>query len=383
MRSGLLIVDGDGHVTEPVEVFLSHIDESVVDEVRRFGPPEYYDTLGEEGRADIERMQNQPLVGGLDGFLPLLNSAGRPTDDVFLGRFHYEDGPRGGFDGSARLSTMNSEGIDIAVLYPSMGLVMGNFGNVEAAKTMSRAYNDWLAGYCRADPSRLIGVGCIPLVDVGLASRELRYCVESLGFKAAFIRPNLYSNRTLDDPYFDPFWSTAQSLRVPIGLHPAGLWDLPGAARLFKFPNMLYVTCAAFPIDSMVTLTFLLYGGVLERFPELTFIVLESGADWIGHWLDRLDHYWEVFPSLRPNAPRRPSEYFRRQCYVGFGCDDSLLPTIVRTIGDDRIFWASDFPHFDATYPGAVEAMARKMTDVPQESWSRIFGENARRAYNL
>jgi len=380
MKNGLFVVDGDGHVTEPVEVFLSHINEHAVEEVRLMGPPEYYADLCP---TDVERMQKQPFVSGLDGFLPLLNSAGRPTDDVFFGGFRYEDGPPGGFDGRARLETMDAEGIDVAVLYPSMGLVMGNFGSLSMAATMSRAYNDWLAGYCSADPGRLIGVGCIPLVDVTRAVAELEYCVGSLGFKAAFIRPNLYGNRTLDDPHFDSFWNAAQRLRVPIGLHPAGLWDLPGAARLFKFPNMLYVTCAAFPLDSIVSLTFLMYGGVLERFPELRVIILESGADWIAHWLDRLDHYWEVFPSLRPNAPLRPSEYFRRQCYVGFGCDETLLPLIVKRFGYDRVLWASDFPHFDATYPGAVAAMERTLDGVPKEAWAPIFGENARRAYNL
>ncbi len=377
------VVDSDGHVTEPLDIFVRYMDANFIKQAMHFERATFGQTPRAEGY-DLPQLQGHALVGpGLQWLLPLLNSAGRSTDDVFHKRFWYEQGPRGGFDGRARLAVLDEEGIDVAVLYPSIGLVIGNFGSDEVARAMSRAYNDWLFDYCSADSERLIGVGCIPMRDVDAAVAELHRCTRELGFRAAFVRPNLYANRTFDDPYYDPFWAAAQELGVPIAMHPAGLCDLPGTSRLFKFPDILYVTCAAFPIDSMVTLTFLIYGGVLERFPGLQVIVLESGADWIAHWLDRLDHYWTVFPSLRPHVPLRPSTYFNRQCWISFSSDDVLLPVVVERLGDERLLWSSDFPHFDATYPGALDAALERMKPLSDANRRRIFAENPQRLYRL
>ncbi len=377
------VIDSDGHVSEPLDIFVRHMDPKLLPQALQFGPKTLGLTPTVEGY-DVPQVQGHALVGrGLHGLIPLINSAGRSTDDVFSGRFRYEDGPAAGFDGQARLQLLDEEGIEAAVLFATIGLVIGNFGDDAVAAAMSRAYNRWLFDYCSADPNRLIGVGCVPMRNVDHAVVELRHCVGEYGFRAVFVRPNMYGGRTFDDPSYDPFWAEAQKLGVPVAFHPAGFWDLPGASRLFKFPDMMYAACAAFPIDSMVTLTFLIYGGVLERFPELQIVILESGADWIAHWLDRLDHYWEVFPSLRPHVPLPPSRYVRRQCWMSVTADDVLLPIVVERLGDDRLLWGSDFPHYDAVYPGAVAATQARMAAVPEASQRRIFIENPRRLYKL
>jgi predicted TIM-barrel fold metal-dependent hydrolase len=377
------VVDGDGHVSEPLDIFLKYMDADLALKALNFGPESLGRTPRVEGY-DVPQLQGHKLIGrGLHGLMPLINSAGRRTDEVFSGRLRYEDGPAAGFDGHARLAVLDREGIDAAVLYPSIGLVIGNFGDDDVAAAMSRAYNTWLYEYCSADRDRLIGVGCVPMRNVERAIAELYHCVEECGFRTVFVRPNMYGGRTFDDPIYDPFWAAAQELGVPVGFHPAGLWDLPGTSRLFQLPDMMYVACAAFPIDSMMTLTFLLYGGVLERFPELQVVVLESGADWLAHWIDRLDHYWEVFPSLRPHVPLPPSTYVKRQCWFGVGADDSLLPLVVQRLGDEHLLWSSDYPHFDAVYPGAVAATLERLGSLLGQSQQRIFGENARKLYRI
>lgn len=377
------VIDADGHVTEPLDLFLRYMDPELAMKALQFGP----ETLGRTPRVpgyDVPQLHGHRLLGkGLHGLMPLANCAGRSTDDVFARRIRYEDGPAAGFNGHARLEVLDAEGIAAAVLYPSIGLVIGNFGDDDVAAAMARAYNGWLTDYCSADPERLIGVGCMPMSNVDRAVMELRRCVEEYGFRAVFVRPNMYGDRTFDDPYYDPFWAEAQKRGIPVAFHPAGLWDLPGASRLFKLPDILYAACGSFPIDSMVTLTFLLYGGVLERFPELQVVILESGADWIAHWLDRLDHYWEIFPALRPDVRLAPSAYFQRQCWISFSADEVLLPVVVERLGDERLLWSSDFPHFDAVYPGAVEAILQRMAPLADVTKRRILVENPQRLYRL
>src|SRR5262249_36716071 len=115
--------------------------------------------------------------------------AGRPFEDVGKG-VRYSELMPGGFDPKLRLRDMDSEGVDIAVLYPSVGLFLEAIDDPVVAEACCRVYNDWLADFSRTDPSRLIGIAGMPMQDVGAAVRELQRVVGDLGMKGVFIRPN-------------------------------------------------------------------------------------------------------------------------------------------------------------------------------------------------
>ncbi|HEV8296266.1 MAG TPA: amidohydrolase family protein, partial [Acidimicrobiales bacterium] len=78
-----------------------------------------------------------------------------------------------------------------------------------------------------------------------------------------------------------------------------------------------------------------------------------------------------------------PSEYFKRQCWISFSPEDPTLVPSVEFLGDDRILWASDFPHLDGIYPGAVKELQENIAALPAESRVRIAGDNAVTAYGL
>src|SRR5256886_12083131 len=206
--------------------------------------------------------------------------------------------------GRANGAGMDTDGIDIAVLSPTIGLSIGN-APPAIAEGLCRAYNDWLRDYCAAAPERLVGVGAVPMIDVEAAVAEARRCVRELGFRGVFIRPNPYGGHPFHDRWYDPFWKAAAALGVPVGFHPLAMWDMPGATLGFDFPDISYAAAAGFPIDSMVTLTHLVFSGVLERFPDLQVIVLESSGGWIQSWLERLDHHMRLLSSLRPGRQAR------------------------------------------------------------------------------
>src|SRR5439155_1061428 len=123
---------------------------------------------------------------------------------------------------------------------------------------------------------------------------------------------------------------------VPVGFHPLAMWDMPGATLGFDFPDISYAAAAGFPIDSMVTLTHLVFSGVLERFRDLQVIVLESSGGWIQSWLERLDHHMRLLPSLRAGVKRGALEQFHDQVWVSFDPDEKTLPAMVQLLGDDR-----------------------------------------------
>jgi predicted TIM-barrel fold metal-dependent hydrolase len=249
---------------------------------------------------------------------------------------------------------------------------------------LCRAYNDWLADYCRTDPARLVGVAMLPLVDVDASVRELERATTELGFRGAFMRPNPYAGRPIHHPVYDRFWECAAALGVPVTVHE-GLSDgIPTLGRdRFENPAMLHVL--SHPFEQMAACAGLVLGGVLDRHPTLKVAFLESGSGWLPYWLERMDGHVETWGKLLPAVRTKPSDYFRRQCFISTDPEDGagMVEAVVRLVGDDCIVWASDYPHPDAHFPGAVAESLEKMSGIGDESRRRIFAGNAARLYGI
>src|SRR5260370_24056902 len=115
---------------------------------------------------------------------------------------------------------MDSDGIAAAFLYPSLGLFAGAVADPELAAAMCRAYNRWLADYCKPYPDRLFGVAMLPMQSVELAIEEMRYAREALGMRGGVLRPNPEPrHKMISDPLYEPSWAIAERLDVPLGFH--------------------------------------------------------------------------------------------------------------------------------------------------------------------
>ena len=124
--------------------------------------------------------------------------------------------------------------------------------------------------------------------------------------------------------------------------------------------------------------------GVLEKLPELKLVVLECGATWIGYWLDRMDSTWHSpqGAATRQILPEKPSEYFKRQCWISADPDERSLPGVMEVVGEDRFFWASDFPHPDHP-PEYLPNLEQRVAGMSDSARSKLLGENVRHAYGL
>jgi predicted TIM-barrel fold metal-dependent hydrolase len=292
-----------------------------------------------------------------------------------------------------RLDDMDADGIDVAVLYPTTpGLAF--VPDAEVFHIMAAAYNRWLYDYCSADSSRLIGVGLVPLQDPALAVKEMERCVNELGFKAVMIRPAPYiGNHKLNEVIYDPFWDAAAQLGCPIGVHPFSFADMPWnvVTRLglqddaYGHPDKGLALRQGLgnALDVMVAMGWFVAGGICERFPRLTVVFLEGSGGWCAPMLERFDHHVEVFGSRYQQS--RPSEVFKRQCYISFDPDEEALAYTANSkyVGADRIVWASDYPHPDAKIPGVVRELEEATEGLSDDQRRLIFGENAARLYDL
>jgi predicted TIM-barrel fold metal-dependent hydrolase len=218
---------------------------------------------------------------------------------------------------------------------------------------------------------------------VNAAIREMQRGARDLGMKGVFIRPNPVKGRALHDPYFDPFWAACAEASMPIGIHPSGCGDLPGAMQGLRLDAPIMGHPTIFFVDEMIGFSHLVCGGVLERHPTLKVVVLESGGGWLGHWFDRFDHFAHVYGWMAPDLRAKPSEYFKRQCWISFDPDETTLPAMTPIIGEDRIVWASDYPHLDATFPGVVDELDEHLEKLPPSARDKVRGTNAAALYGL
>jgi predicted TIM-barrel fold metal-dependent hydrolase len=286
-------------------------------------------------------------------------------------------------DPNARLVDMDAEGIDIAVLFG--GGIAGTIPALEDAvfaAELARARNRWVAEYCSASPARLKGTAVLPQQDVSASVNELRRSVTEFGFIGVSLLPNL-RDRHIGDPYFFPIYEEAERLNVPICVHMfLGRYgsEAVGTMRVDKF---FYSHLFGHAFEQMTALSVVLGEGLLDRFPKLRFVFLESGCGWLPYWLYRLDEHYEVLGNQVPALKTEPSKLLERgQLYFSCEADETELAHVVETIGDDWIVFASDYSHFDSRFPGASQPIIenRKLSDTSKR---KILNDNARRLYSL
>jgi predicted TIM-barrel fold metal-dependent hydrolase len=292
----------------------------------------------------------------------------------------YLEGKRGGFDPHARIPDMDAEGIDAAFLYPSLGLFLGATKDPEFSAAACRAYNRWLADYCKPYPERLFGAALLPLQSIEHAVQEMKFAAQELGFRAGFIRPNPYNGRALHDPANDPLWAAAQDLDFSIGIH-SGSESGQSTIGFDRFVNGFAVRhLVAHTMEMIAAATSLIMCGVCDRFPKLRIAFLESGGGWMAGWLDRMDRHFDDVGMNDTHLSTRPSEIFRRQCFISFEPVEGSLKYLAEYIGSDHILWATDYPHADG-FPDAANMIKRM--GLPPDTLANVLAGGAKRYYNL
>lgn len=358
------VIDADTHVLEPANAWVDHIDP----QYREQAPRVFVDDDGKERIRIGEKVWGGPE--GL-GHLGAFGAAwGRGSLDIPY------DACREGFDPHARVAFMDREGYDSTFLFPSLGLVMGGL-EPQFAAACYRAYNRWLALFCRPYPTRLHGIAMLPMQDVELAIAEARHAREVLGMSAVFVRPNPYAGRMLHHPDYEPLWATLEELDLAVAIHSGSASDLPtvGVDRFMDSFSPTFMTrhIVSHTLEEMLAAVSMIFCGVCDRHPGLRVGFFEGGGGWMAGWLDRMDrHYQKVFSDAKLSCS--PSEIFRRQCWVTFDPGEGSLPHIASYLGIDRILFATDFPHPDGVPDGVARVRSLSLSAADKR---RILCDNA------
>ncbi|MGE0880523.1 MAG: amidohydrolase family protein [Acidimicrobiia bacterium] len=403
----LRYIDSDGHVLEPPTAMLD------------YAPAKYRDRIWHL-ETDADGKEWTVYNGMRTPSFGLAGTAGFPdemVDRVRAGEIPYSQTRPSGWTASLRLADLDEDGIELSVLYPTAMLGLQSVTDVDFGLAQAQAYNNWVVDHIKEGGGRLFAAGALPPMhdesDAKIVADEIRRCATLPGMVSVFMRPNPAIDwRPFNDPVYDPIWDAAQDTGLPIAMHPFLAADLPGACLGMKLarprnedgsyvsldeaeslraassayiPNIYFTQSIANPVDVMSALCYLTSGGVCEKFPGAKFIALEANGGWLVPWLERLDHHAKKFSWDVPWLKMLPSEYFRRQCWISFDPDESMLAFTAQSklCGADRIIWASDYPHPDAKFPGVTEELEEALQGLSYDQKREITSESAIALYGI
>lgn len=367
------VIDADGHLLEPPTIWEDYTEPAYRSEVIQIAKDKRgIDCLKING--ELRQDKNMAIAAAC--------TPGGMSDAQKARTMSWDEIVPGGYDPAQRQKDMDLEGIEIAFFYPTLWLIYGDIMDADVAAASCRAYNNWLADFCKQCPSRFYGVAPLPLQSVDCAITEMRRVVKTLGMRAVFVRPNPFNGRRLNDPAYEPFWSEAQELNVPVAIHGSFGTKMPtlGEER-YKDPFFFHMVCH--PWEQQGACMDIVCGGVLSKFPKVKVAFLESGAGWLPYWLDRMDSHFDTMGHYVPWLKKRPSEHFREQCFISMDPDEGNMNGIVGSGLEECVVWGSDYPHFDCTFPGVVKEVAASCAGLPAAAQAAIMGQNAKRLYSL
>jgi len=378
------IIDADGHILEPPDVWERYLDPAWRERaIRVRRGADGRDLLEIEGRP--AEMTTPEMLGGFGGM-------GKTLDELaaacLSGRY-VDNAPRPAVDPAARVGLLDRDGIARALLYPSLGLQWeAEVSDPAYAAAHCRAYNRWIEDFCRSSNGRLLPIAHLSLGDAEAAAAELRRAVHA-GARGGFLLPFTLDGIPHGHPAHDPLFAAAEELDVPIAIHTgidprqrsihkrfteldwpegvlSGIWYLQ-----LLFPQAVQQAFSTFFLHS-----------TFDRFPRLKLVVLESGASWLGFWMDRMDALYESPLRVTMSLREKPSTYVRRQCWISADPDERGLPPVIEYVGADRFLWATDYPHSDhgANYMAELRELGDKLS---ADSRRRLVGANAAEIYHL
>ncbi len=366
------LISADSHVLEPPHLWTTYMEKRFHDKVPRVVSD------GEGGEAWQFAADIPPAPIGIYA------SAGRPHEDIRWTGVTFAQSNQGNFRGEPRLKEQDQDGIDAEVMFGSARMMSHFYSDADPEFQLAgvRAYNDWMAKEVMAvDPNRLIGLACMPALSVDAAIAEMERCLK-VGFKGVWLNTMPSVGATIR-PEDDKFWAAAQANGVAVHFHVRVMRALakpkPKGARGDDLVGLASVGAANMIID----MGEIIQSGVHDRFPDLTWVMVEAGSGWIPYILEQLDDRWHRNRSWLPvKLQHEPSEYYRRNWRSTFMIDRYAVENRHR-IGIDNLMFSTDYPHHGCDWPNTRATVDKMFEGVPAADRYKLCAGNAAKLYGL
>jgi len=386
------IIDIDTHFTEPRDLWTSRA-------------PSAYKNCVLEVRADSAGVEGWYIgdhwVAPL-GYCVIQRNLEKRRGVLTLPRFDDMAAARG--ESKPRLEVMDSFGISAALLYPN---VVG-FGSQKLMEISSdpklrlflvQAYNDAIAELQQGGSGRLYPQAVLPLWDIKASLEELTRCREKLGLSGIVMSdsPEHFGQPNLTDPIWVPFWEACQDLELPINFHIGsgthnkmeGYWSQGGTT--YDGPNRdPYAVCyssASMFLGNGRSIMNLILSGLLERYPRLNFVSVESGLGWVPFLIQSLEYTINELltpQQRRERFKRSPKEQFQQQIYTSYWFESAgNVRNYVEEFGADNLMFETDFPHPQCLYPDVRTKVVETLGGFEAPIQRKVLFENAARIYGV
>jgi aminocarboxymuconate-semialdehyde decarboxylase len=231
-----------------------------------------------------------------------------------------------------RIAEMDQQGVAVQAL--SLTAPMVYWAEPEFSHRLAQTWNDDAVAAHTAFPDRLVVLATLPMLDPDRGIDEINRVSKLRGVRGIYMGTNI-NNRDLDDPLFEPIFTRIEALGLPIFLHPQ---QTIGGTRLraFYLNNFL-----GNPFDTAIAACHLIFGGVLDRHPNLQVNLPHAGGALLG-LIGRIDHGWKVRPETKHLA-QAPSNYLRRFTYDTISHSAPILNFMISQVGADRVMLGSDY----------------------------------------
>jgi len=288
-------------------------------------------------------------------------------------------------NGRGRLSDMDREGRDIDFIIPGPWAYGAPALAPHLARGLYRAYHRYMADYCAADTRRLKSMILTLATDPAWSAQVIQEHAREDWVAAVW--PLLPEGMPVDDPDLEPIWSAADEADLPIMYHAFTIETpyFPGYRDIWENPAM--GRCAGQTWGGQRFLSFMLMGGMLDRYPRLRVGTLESGHGWLPHWLVRLGRQIDyVRGSVSPTLKHTPLEYAqmgRVFCSIDFSEGVALTKAAIDLLGDHVLMFASDYPHPETIFPDHADAVIAWRQTLGDAAMQKLMWENASRFLRL
>jgi aminocarboxymuconate-semialdehyde decarboxylase len=237
---------------------------------------------------------------------------------------------------------------------------------------ISRLQNDHVADLVGREPERYFGLGTLPMSFVDAAVDEAARAVEEKGLRGFQIDSRVLDGE-LSDASFDPLYRKLVALDVPLMIHPLGF------SHGKRFGAFFMINTVGQPLEEIIAINHLIFGGVLDRHPDLRVLVAHGGG-YFPFYVGRMDHAWAHRPELKRLTSRRPSDYLPRMWYDTCVFRPDHIATLVDLAGADRVMLGSDYP-FDMGDTDPLGTL--EQAGLAPEALRAVRGETAMSFFRL
>jgi predicted TIM-barrel fold metal-dependent hydrolase len=347
-------ISSDAHVEEPHNLWYERLDESL----REFAPR----------RIQSDETGSWTLVvdGDPIGWAGMSAEDARAQDEARIAAIAPE----------VRFDMMRTDGTNGEIVIPTIGMFAWGITHAEVGRACCRIYNDWirerLGGHQRIKLAAML-----PTWEIAMAVEEIERVVGDPDIGALLLP--LVGTPEWNMPHWEPLWKVLSQTGKPVMMHQGTGHDM-----LF-YRGWGSPTANVMATQSMASraTALLACGGVLERYPDLHFVLVEVNGGWLAWTMHTLDEYYQAHAHLaKPKLAELPSEYVRRQIHATFQDDPVGLHNIPLT-GSDCLMWGNDYPHAEGIYPNSNKVLAQILTDVSYDDAVKVTSGNAAKLFGF